>query len=66
MRDLPLPTFPIAGLDSPWRLGARLRAPLRDKPSAAWWAAFRPAVARALAEHRGSDTPPTPTLWERA
>ena len=66
MRDLPLPTFPIADLDLPWRFRAQLGAAIRDKAPASLWVPFRLAVARALATRRGSDALPAPTEWKRA
>jgi len=65
MRDLPLPTFPIADLDLPWRLGAHLCATIGDQAPAPWWASFRLVVARAFATRR-SNHPPAATRWERA
>jgi hypothetical protein len=66
MRDLPLPTFPIADLDLPWRPRAQLNAAIRDKAPASLWVPFRLAVARALVSRRSSDTPTVPTGWKRA
>jgi hypothetical protein len=66
MRDLPLPTFPFADLDLPWRLRAQLRATIRDKAPASLWAPFTLVVARALATRRSSDMPTVRTRWERA
>ena len=66
MRDLPLPTFPIAGLDSPWRPGMRLGVTIHDTLATSLWVSLRLAVTKAFTAHRGSDTPPAPPGWERA
>jgi len=65
MRELPLPTFPIADLESPWRLGAQVGTTIRDWAPISLWASFKFVVARALATSRGSDTLSAPTGWER-
>lgn len=66
MRDLPLPTFPIADLDLPWRRGAGPGATIPDKAPASMWASFRLMAARARATRRSGDTPAVPIGWERA
>ena len=66
MRDLPLPTFPIADLDSPWRLGPRLGGAIRAMPLTSLWVSLGLAVTKMLTARRGSDMPPAPTGWERA